>query len=105
MPVRPRARRASLPPVGAARGAGDVVGPAAGPAAVRCLDVRTAGDGEPAVDPRPIAVTGERAARDDRAPDSWEPVMPWGEPTEEQRRLPAAGHAVRGQLPVAVVRP
>jgi hypothetical protein len=72
-----------------------------------CAAPRPEGAGEPAVaavDPRPIAITGERGARNGRAPDSWEHVMPWGAPTEEQRRLLAAGHAVRLQVPVAGVR-
>ncbi|RZU33304.1 proline dehydrogenase [Blastococcus saxobsidens] len=74
---------------------------------VRCLNVLMAGTGEPAVattDPRLIAVTGERAAWNGRPPQSWEHVMPWGEPTEEQRRLLAAGHTVRVQVPVAEAR-
>ncbi|MGY1847624.1 MULTISPECIES: hypothetical protein [unclassified Blastococcus] len=72
-----------------------------GPA--RCPVVVVAGDGGPAVasvQPRPIAITGERAAGSGRAPESWEHVMPWGESTED-RRLPAAGCAVRAQVPVA----
>ncbi|CCG05295.1 putative proline dehydrogenase [Blastococcus saxobsidens] len=71
---------------------------------VRCLNVLMTGDGRPAVatvDPRLIAITGERAAWNGRTPDSWEYVMPWGEPTEDQRRLLAAGHAVRVLVPVA----
>ncbi|MGY2064762.1 hypothetical protein [Blastococcus sp. SYSU DS0619] len=71
---------------------------------VRCLNVLMAGDGAPAVattDPRLIAITGERAAWNGRAPDSWEHVMPWGEPTEDQHRLLAAGHTVRVLVPVA----
>lgn len=74
---------------------------------VRCLNVLMAGDGEPAVattDPRLIAITGERAAWNGRAPDSWEHVMPWGEPTEDQHRLLAAGHTVRVLVPVAGAR-
>ncbi|MGY1825401.1 hypothetical protein [Blastococcus sp. SYSU DS0541] len=99
MPVRLRARRfrarAAPRPRGAVRAAG------------RCLDTLVAGDGEPPVatiDPREIAITGERAARSGRAPDSWEHVMHWGAPTEEQHRLLAAGHAVRVPAPVAGVR-
>ncbi|WP_166531715.1 hypothetical protein [Blastococcus xanthinilyticus] len=71
---------------------------------VRCLNVLMAGAGEPAVatvDPRLIAITGERAAWNGRTPDSWEHVMPWGEPTEDQHRVLAAGYAVRVLVPVA----
>jgi proline dehydrogenase len=46
-------------------------------------------------DPRLVAVTGERAAWNDRTPDSWEHVMPYGVRTDQQRRLVAAGYAVR----------
>ncbi|WP_104526470.1 hypothetical protein [Blastococcus atacamensis] len=81
----------------AGRGAG------AGLAFVRCLAVLMAGEGDLAVattDPRLIAITGERAAWNGRTSDSWEYVMPWGAPTEEQHRLVAAGHTVRVQVPV-----
>jgi hypothetical protein len=79
-------------------------GRAAELAFVRCLNVLMAGRGRPAVatvDPRLIAITGERAAWNGRTPDSWEHVMPWGEPTEDQRRVLAAGHTVRVIVPVA----
>ena len=79
-------------------------GAAAELAFVRCLNVLMAGDGRPAVatvDPRLIAITGERAAWNGRTPDSWEYVVPWGEPTEDHRRALAAGHAVRVLVPVA----
>ena len=79
-------------------------GAAAELAFVRCLNVLMAGDGRPAVatiDPRLIAITGERAAWNGRTPDSWEYVMPWAEPTEDHRRALAAGHAVRVLVPVA----
>ncbi|MDK3255683.1 hypothetical protein [Blastococcus capsensis] len=79
-------------------------GPAAELAFVRCLNVLMAGEGRPAVatvDPRLIAITGERAAWNGRTTESWEYVMPWGEPTEDQRHLLAAGHAVRVLVPVA----
>ncbi|NEK87144.1 hypothetical protein GCU60_15490 [Blastococcus saxobsidens] len=79
-------------------------GVATGLSFVRCLNVLMAGAGEPAVattDPRLIAVTGERAAWNGRPPQSWEHVMPWGHPTEEQHRLLAAGHTVRVLVPVA----
>jgi proline dehydrogenase len=65
---------------------------------VRCLNVLMAEGGRPAVeatDPRLIAITGERAAWNGRAPDSWEHVMPYGVRTDEQHRLVAAGYAVR----------
>jgi hypothetical protein len=63
----------------------------------RAGDARGAGAG-----PRPSTVTEKRAGGDGRAPDSWEPVMPEGERTAEQRRLPAAVHL---RLPSAVARP
>ncbi|TFV53328.1 hypothetical protein [Blastococcus sp. TF02A-35] len=78
-------------------------GRAADLAFARCLAVLMAGSGMPAVattDPRLIAVTGERAAWNGRPPESWEYVMPWGAPTEEQHRLLAAGSTVRVQVPV-----
>ncbi|MET0765468.1 MAG: hypothetical protein ABWY29_11430 [Blastococcus sp.] len=65
---------------------------------VRCLNVLMAAGGMPAIattDPRLVAVTGERAAWNDRTPDSWEHVMPYGVRTDQQRRLVAAGYAVR----------
>ncbi|WP_346620212.1 hypothetical protein [Blastococcus montanus] len=70
---------------------------------MRCLSVLMAGGGVPAgtaVDPRQIAITGARPAWNGRTPDSWEHVMPWGEPTEDQHRVLAAGHAVRLPAPV-----
>jgi proline dehydrogenase len=73
-------------------------GAAADLAFVRCLNVLMAAGGTPAVattDPRLVAVTGERAAWNDRTPDSWEHVMPYGVRTDQQRRLVAAGYAVR----------
>lgn len=79
-------------------------GAARGLAFVRCLNVLMAGDGELAVattDPRLIAITGERAAWNGRPIESWEHVMPWGSATGEQRRLLAAGHTVRVQVPVS----
>ena len=69
---------------------------------VRCLNVLMAADGRPAVatsDPRLIAIAGERAAWNGRAPDSWEYVMPYGVRTGEQRRLAAAGLTVRVAVP------
>jgi proline dehydrogenase len=69
---------------------------------VRCLNILMAAGGTPAVattDPRLVAVTGERAAWNDRTPDSWEHVMPYGVRTDQQRRLVAAGYRVRVVLP------
>jgi proline dehydrogenase len=77
-------------------------GAAAGLAFVRCLNVLMAGSGRPAVaawDPRLISITGERAAWNDRSPDSWEYVMPLGIRTELRRRLVAGGAAVRVTVP------
>jgi proline dehydrogenase len=65
---------------------------------VRCLDVLMSGAGRPGVgttDPRLVAIAGERAAWNDRAPDSWEYVMPWQVRSEQQRRLVAGGYRVR----------
>jgi proline dehydrogenase len=65
---------------------------------VRCLNVLMAGSGQPALettDPRLVAITGERAAWNDRTPDSWEHVMPYGVRLHDQRRLLAAGYRVR----------
>jgi proline dehydrogenase len=77
-------------------------GTAARLAFVRCLNVLLAAPGRPGIattDPRLIAITGERAAWNDRAPESWEHVMPYGVRTEEQQRLVAGGHRVRVALP------
>jgi proline dehydrogenase len=80
---------------------------------VRCLNVLMAGGGHPAiatVDPRLVAIAVERAAWNDRSPDTWEFVMTYGLRTEQQRRLQAAGYAVRVAVPsgpgaaVALVR-
>ena len=65
---------------------------------VRCLNVLMSGAGRPGVgttDPRLVAIAGERAAWNDRAPDSWEYVMPWQVRSEQQRRLVAGGYRVR----------
>lgn len=73
-------------------------GAAADLAFVRCLNVLLAGRGQPALataDPRLVAITGERAAWNDRTPDSWEHVMPYGVRVHDQRRLLAAGYRVR----------
>jgi proline dehydrogenase len=77
-------------------------GAADGLAFVRCLNVLMSGPGRPAVaatDPRLIAIAGERAAWNDRPPDSWEHVMPYGVRTDERRRLTAAGYRVRVAVP------
>ncbi len=65
---------------------------------VRCLNVLMAGGGHPAVataDPRLVAIAGERAAWNDRTPESWEHVMPYGVRVHDRRRLLAAGYRVR----------
>jgi proline dehydrogenase len=77
-------------------------GRAAPLAFVRCLNVLMAEDGRPGVtvsDRRLIAIAGERAAWNGRAPDSWEYVMPYGVLTQEQRRLVAGGGRVRVAVP------
>jgi proline dehydrogenase len=69
---------------------------------VRCLNVLMSGPGTPGVattDPRLIAIAGERAAWNDRAPDNWEYVMPYGVRPDEQQRLVAAGYRVRVTVP------
>jgi proline dehydrogenase len=56
------------------------------------------GAGRPGVctsDPRLVAIAGERAAWNERDPDSWEYVMPWQVRSEQQRRLVAGGYRVR----------
>jgi proline dehydrogenase len=61
-----------------------------------------AASGRPAVatdDPRLVAIAGERAAWNDRSPDSWEHVMTYGVRTEQQHRLVAAGYSVRVAVP------
>jgi proline dehydrogenase len=73
-------------------------GAAADLAFVRCLDVLMSAPGHPGVgstDPRLVAIAGERAAWNERAPDSWEYVMPWQVRREQQRRLVAGGYRVR----------
>jgi proline dehydrogenase len=77
-------------------------GAAADLAFVRCLNVLMAGGGHHAVaagDPRLVAITGERAAWNDRSPDSWEYVMSYGIRTAQLRRLVAAGCTVRVAVP------
>src|SRR4051812_21112537 len=69
---------------------------------VRCLNVLMAGAGRPGIatsDPRLIAIAGERAAWNGRAPDTWEHVMPYGILTDEQHRLVAGGYVVRVAVP------
>jgi proline dehydrogenase len=73
-------------------------GAAADLAFVRCLNVLMSGAGRPGVgttDPRLVAIAGERAAWNERAPDTWEYVMPWQVRSEQQRRLVAGGFRVR----------
>jgi hypothetical protein len=65
---------------------------------VRCLNVLMAGSGRPGVaarDARLDAIAGERAAWNERQPESWEYVMSQGVRVEEQRRLLAGGYTVR----------
>ena len=65
---------------------------------VRCLTVLMSAPGYLGVgtaDPRLLAIAGERAAWNERTPDSWEHVMPYGIRVDDQRRLVAAGHRVR----------
>ena len=54
--------------------------------------------GRQVADPVRAAAGGERAAWDERAPDSWEYVMPWQVRNEQQRRLVADGYRVRVAL-------
>jgi proline dehydrogenase len=75
---------------------------------VRCLNVLMSGPGTPGVattDPRLVAIAGERAAWNERTPESWEHVMPYGVRTDEQRRLAAAGYRVRVTVPVGAPTP
>jgi hypothetical protein len=77
-------------------------GTAADLAFVRCLTVLMAGPGRPSIgttDPRLVAIAGERAAWNERAPESWEYVMPWKVRTGQQRRLVAGGYAARVAVP------
>jgi proline dehydrogenase len=83
-------------------------GAAADLAFVRCLTVLMAGPGRPAIgttDPRLVAIAGERAAWNERAPDTWEYVMPHRVRSELQRRLVAGGHRVRVAVPSGEIRP
>jgi proline dehydrogenase len=92
---------------------GEGRGATAALAFVRCLNVLMSGPGTPEVattDPRLVAIAGERAAWNERTPESWEHVMPYGVRSDEQQRLVAAGHRVRvtvpaGGLPPGVLAP
>lgn len=69
---------------------------------VRCLKILMQGRGYPMVathDPRLVAIALDLAARNHRAPDSWELQMLHGIRPEEQRRLVAEGHQMRVYLP------
>ncbi len=69
---------------------------------VRCLKVLMAGDGYPMVashDPRLIEIAGALAARHQRAQGSYEYQMLFGIRPDEQKRLAAAGEAVRVYIP------
>ncbi|GAB3280177.1 proline dehydrogenase family protein [Parasphingorhabdus pacifica] len=69
---------------------------------VRCLRVLMAGDGYPMVashDPRMIALTGELAERNHRAPESYEYQMLYGIRSDEQRRIVADGGKLRVYVP------
>ncbi|MGY1770559.1 hypothetical protein [Blastococcus sp. SYSU D00813] len=116
-PARVRALGAGLPGVGtvvaaAAPGAEDACralaggrvrlvgrrGRSADLAFVRCLNVLMASGGHTGVgtsDPRLLAIAGERAAWNQRDPETWEYVMEQGVRVDEQRRLLAGGHTVR----------
>ncbi|MGY1744455.1 hypothetical protein [Blastococcus sp. SYSU D00695] len=72
--------------------------PGADLAFVRCLNVLMSATGHPGVattDPRLLAIAGERAAWNERDPESWEYVMAQGVRVQEQRRLLAGGATVR----------
>lgn len=96
--ITPPVRRLLDALSGAGPRVGDPVRAAADLAVARCLDVLVSGSRHPAAgttDPRPVAVAGERAAWNDRDPDSWEYVMPWQVRREQQRRPVAGGYRVR----------
>ena len=83
-------------------------GAAAALAFVRCLNVLMSGSGTPGVatiDPRLVAIAGERAAWNERTPESWEHVMPYGVRTDEQQRLAAAGYRVRVTVAAGAATP
>jgi proline dehydrogenase len=74
---------------------------------VRCLNVLMASGGHTGVgtsDPRLLAIAGERAAWNQRDPETWEYVMEQGVRVDEQRRLLAGGHAVRVVLRIGAGR-
>lgn len=82
-------------------------GRAADLAFVRCLNVLMASGGHTGVgtsDPRLLAIAGERAAWNQRDPETWEYVMEQGVRVDEQRRLLAGGHTVRVLLRCGVGR-
>ena len=69
---------------------------------VRCLKILMAGEGHPMIathDPRLVEIAGTLAARNHRKPDTYEFQMLYGIRPEEQRRLAAAGEAVRVYVP------
>jgi proline dehydrogenase len=69
---------------------------------VRCLNVLLAGAGYPMFathDPRLVAIGAERARFHGRRLDEFEFQMLYGIRPDEQRRLAAAGHTVRGYIP------
>jgi proline dehydrogenase len=71
----------------------------------RCLEILMAGPGHPMVgshDPAVIARAHELAAQHSRAADSWEVQMLYGIRPDEQRRLAAAGTAVRAYVPYGI---
>lgn len=68
----------------------------------RCLGVLMAGDGYPMIathDPRMIALSGDLAARHERAPGSFEYQMLYGIRPDEQRRIAEGGHRLRVYVP------
>ena len=72
---------------------------------VRCLKVLMAGAGYPMVashDPRMIEIAGALAARNGRAPGSYEYQMLYGIRPDEQRRLAERGETMRVYIPYGV---
>ena len=68
----------------------------------RCLGVLMAGGGYPMIathDPRMIALSGDLAARHDRAPGSFEYQMLYGIRPDEHRRIAEGGHRLRVYVP------
>lgn len=69
---------------------------------VRCLKILMAGPGYPMVashDPRLVEIAGALAARNNRAPNTFEYQMLYGIRPAEQRRLAAEGAQVRVYMP------